>query len=141
MTKKTPSLSKLAPHKWAMLIAFSIVTLFYQLNSLVPPGWLSWAVTLPALLIILITAIARLDTIGQEKVSYNWQMKRMGFVLIASLALVYGLIPFGSSGMFPTWLFSGMMWGLALTWLSTPNQPPWWRFITGDYRLKKQKKR
>lgn len=139
-TDKSVSLKKLAPHKWAMLVAGAVITLFYQLNATVPPGWLSWLTTLPALFVILATAIARLDTIGQDKVAYHWQMKRTGFVLLASLAIVFGLLPFGSEPMFPTWLFSGVAWGLALTWLSTPNQPPWWRFITGEYRVSKKRK-
>lgn len=137
---KRTSLKRLAPHKWAMLASFLLVSLFYALNTFVAPGWASWLASIPALIIVFVTAIARLDTISQDKVNLNWQMKRTGFVLIASLAVVYGYIPFSNQPLFPTWLLTGLMWGFALTWLATPNQPPWWKFVTGEYRLRKPTK-
>lgn len=43
--------------------------------------------------------------------------------------------PFLEDPAFPTWRAVVLLWGFALTWLTTPDHPPWDYYITGKYRF------
>ena len=121
-------------HWLATLGAVSICGTVFYLQSRVPPGMISYIASLPALGIILTTVLARLDDINLEQTSRSWQLRRLGFILVGSGTLQLALAPFGEHPKFPSWIGVMMAWGVALTWFTTPNMPPWWKFITGEYR-------
>lgn len=137
---KTLTLSKLKPHRWALLIGGAVLTVLHMLNFYVSPGWYSWLAALPASLIIFLTAVARLDAIGADQTSTLYQFRRMGLTLFGAGVAMFTLGPFAEAPVFPTWLLVGLLWGFALTGLTTPDQPPWWKLITGEYRVKRKKK-
>lgn len=127
-------LSKYRRHVLPFIGGAAGVSLFQFAASHYPAGWGSWLATAPALVILLITALARLDDIGLDKMTAVWQARRIGLVL-TGIGCVYLLMaPFSDQPMFPTWIGSMLSWGVALTWISTPSMPPWWKYITGEFR-------
>lgn len=84
-----------------------------------------------AALIILVTAVARLNDIKKEQKGKRWWARRIGlfFVSVAMLMIVASY--FTTQG--PHWLQTTRLftlWGVALTWLTTPGMPPWWKYIS-----------
>lgn len=85
------------------------------------------------LLIVIITCIARVNDIGRTSKELRWHFRRLGFVFVG-----------GASGwmlLSPMWDFayvgeSGLTFliGQSMVWVTTPNMPPWWRYITGEFR-------
>lgn len=116
------------------LAACIILTLFLFIGDLAP-SWLTWGATVPAWLIIGLTAAARLHDITEH--GKRWFIRRLGMILVASGALALIVAPLtGYSNSFPTWRASCLHWGFALSWLTTPGMPPWWKYINGDWKLK-----
>lgn len=98
-------------------------------------GWLTWGLSLPPLAIIILTALARAYDI--RDLSARGFIRKMGMVLVAASAaslLVSPLLGYTSS--FPLWRSVLLYWGFALSWLTTPNMPPWWKYVSGEYKLK-----
>lgn len=111
--------------------------LAYLLSWELPQGILSWLCSLPALGIVIITAVARLDDIKPEQHQKRWQMRRWGLMLTAIGAATVAINPIFAGWSSMSWRGAMLFWGFALTWLTTPEMPPWWRFITGSYKTKK----
>lgn len=134
----THSTSSLAPH-WLRLRAgcfcLLVLVLIYIASVTVPPGWLTYALSVPALLVILLTAFARVSDIGTGLTSAFWNVRRMGLVLAGAYAVWVLSVPL-YGGQFPTWRNLIGMWGFALVWLTSPYLPPWqvyiWRRHDGD---------
>ncbi len=107
---------------------------FYFLTTLAKPGLVSWIATMPALLVIFLTAVSRINDITSTQKRY--QLRRIGLTMSAVGAAGIAIAPLFGSDM-PSWRGVMMTWGWALTWLTTPNMPPWWKYISGEYKLKK----
>ena len=131
-TKNKAMLNKLA----IASVAGSAVFL-YTIGVTVKPGWLTYLVQLPSLVIIAITALARVNDIGAERTSLEWQARRTFLSLAGTCAVAYGVAPFWGD-VFPSWLSVAMTWGLAGSWLTTPGMPPWDKYIMGKARLPKE---
>lgn len=100
-----------------------------------PRGWVSWLVCLPAWLIIIITAMARLHDITET--SKRWFFRRIGLILVGAGTASLAMSPLlGYAGSHPSWRTVVVFWGFALAWITTPRMPPWWRYISGEYKLK-----
>lgn len=100
------------------------------------PGWVSWGLTLPALAILALTAVARVHDITAT--GKRWFTRRMGLILVAAACAALAAAPMlGYSNGFPSWRQVALYWGMALTWITTPNMPPWWRYISGEWKLKR----
>lgn len=118
------------------LLAATVLLTLFMVGDGAAPSWLTWALTLPAWVIIGLTAAARLHDIIE--LGKRWFIRRLGMILVASGALALIVAPLlGYSNSFPTWRDSCMYWGFALSWLTTPNMPPWWKYISGEYKLAK----
>lgn len=119
--------------KVAFIIAALLLAVFYPIALSLRPGWGTWLLTAPAFCIIMITAMARLRDI--QHMGKRWQLRRLGLIFVGSGALVFCIDPFvGRLEMFPSWKTTLLSWGFALSWLTTPNMPPWWRYISGEYK-------
>lgn len=116
-------------------LAAIIVTASMWLVEAAGVGWLTWALGVPPLLIIIITAIARAYDIEDQ--SFRGFIRKMGMVLVAASATSLLVSPLlGYTMSFPLWRQVMLYWGFALAWLTTPNMPPWWKYISGQYKLK-----
>jgi NADH:ubiquinone oxidoreductase subunit 6 (subunit J) len=84
-----------------------------------------------AALLIFITAVARLNDIKKEQNSKRWWVRRVG-LLFVSVSMVMVVASYFTTAT-PYWnhimKITGL-WGFALTWLTTPGMPPWWRYIS-----------
>lgn len=115
-----------------MLAAPCLLLLLWGITSLTP-GWVSWLVTVPAHSIIVLTALARVKDIKDMKLRSHG--RRMGLIMTATASITFALSPFFQTlGDFPTWKTVLMVWGIAVTWFTTPHQPPWWKYISGELR-------
>lgn len=121
-------------HAVGALVTITLLAATYLVSSQVPPSLVTWALALPADIIILLTAIARLNDLGTEKHSKRWQVRRMGFIFAGVAALGFILTPFETIPQYASWKGLLLHWGVALTWFTTPNMPPWWKYINGDFR-------
>lgn len=123
-------------HCLPALVGVAAVSVFQFAAARWSPGWGSYFAALPALAIIIVTALARLDDIGLDKKTPNWQARRFGLIL-SGVGAVYLLAgPFSEEAVFPSWIAAMFAWGVALTWVTTPQLPPWWKYITGEYKQK-----
>lgn len=110
-----------------------VLAMILGVATTLEPGWFTWALALPAHLIIIVTALARVKDL--KEMNLRSQVRRIGLVLSGAGSVVFMMAPFVDSiGDFPTWKALLLVWGVAFTWLTTPNHPPWWKYITGEFR-------
>lgn len=101
-----------------MIVSFHSITLY------------DWSIMMAAMVIILI-AVARLNDISKDQNSKRWWARRVGLLMVfASMTMLIG-------GYFtvvdPIWheLKRGLMiFGFMISWVTTPNQPPFWKYIS-----------
>jgi hypothetical protein len=116
--------------------ALALLIVVHLAGMSVYRGWATWICQLPALIIVMATAVARVYDISER--SKRWFVRRMGFILVGTSCLGIALAPaLGYSATFPSWKGVVFAWGLALVWLTTPGQPPWWKYINGEYKIDK----
>lgn len=87
---------------------------------------------LPALLVILLTVIPRINALTREQWSPRWHVRRAGLVGAGVGAVMFLAAPFTIA--VPWWrecATLALVWGIAGTWLTTPGMPPWWEVLTG----------
>lgn len=94
-----------------------------------PVGWLTYLLSFPAVSIILITVIARVNDMGIEYQSAFWNVRRMGLVFTGLYAGSQIFAPFAGAG-FPLWRDVIMDWGVACTLMTSPHLPPWWVYVS-----------
>lgn len=84
---------------------------------------------IPAFL-ILVTALARLNDIKRSQNSKRWWVRRIGLlgVFVSMTMLIAGFFFTFAPYWRPVTALSGL-WGVLLTWMTTPGMPPWWKYI------------
>ena len=84
-----------------------------------------------AALIIVITAVARLNDIKRGQNSKRWWVRRLGllFVTVSMVMLIASYFTVASPYWNAIMRFTGL-WGFCLTWITTPGMPPWHRYIS-----------
>lgn len=126
-------------HSMPMAISAMILIAVNILVSGLDRGWGSWLACLPALIIIQITAVARAYDIKEYNV--RGFIRKLGLVLAGTGAFSVMIGPFaGSAQTFPSWYGVTLLSGFSLVWMTTPHMPPWWRYISGEYKNKKGQK-
>lgn len=96
-----------------------------------------FVIALPAWMIIIITAAARLHDLGRDKWGLRYHVRRIGLTCVGSIAAVMMLTPFtADSWMYaePSWRQAMIGWSWALVWLTTDGMPPWYDYILGVHR-------
>lgn len=121
-------------HVLASLGAVAACGSVMYLQSHVAPGWVSFLAAFPALIIILVTVLARLDDIHLHQKTSQWQVRRLGLILAGIATVQFAVGPFALVPKFPSWLVVELAWGVALTWFTTPGMPPWLKYVTGEYK-------
>ena len=81
--------------------------------------------------LVLITALARLNDIKRTQNTKRWWFRRVGLLLV-SVSMTMVIAAYFTTGT-PYWndIMKGTgLWGFALTWITTPGMPPWWKWIS-----------
>lgn len=84
-----------------------------------------------AALLISITAVARLNDIKRHQSSKRWWVRRIGLAMVAvsMVMLMASYFTIAAPYWNPTMRILGL-WGFLLTWMTTPQMPPWWKYIS-----------
>lgn len=116
--------------KRSIVTATALLMGIYGCTIAIKPGLLTTILSTIPLLGIAAPALARVNDIGQGKNSKRWQARRVGLTMVWVGALALCVAPImGLDGPSP-WRDVIFNWGIMLTWLTIPNMPPWWRWIS-----------
>lgn len=115
----------------SLLTGVFFVFALYFMSQAYPENMASYFVSMPALLIVTVTALARINDIGKKKQGIEWHIRRIGLILAGSGAATLLLSPLSETPKYPSWTGAMLFWGIALTWLTTPNMPPWEKYVFG----------
>lgn len=102
-------------------------------------AWYLFAV--PAWIVVIITAAARLHDLGREHWALRYHVRRVGLTGVGAIAAIMLSTPFTADHWLyadPTWRTAMIAWSWALVWLTTENMPPWWDYILGVHRQTEQ---
>ncbi len=102
----------------------------YGCTIAIKPGLLTTVLSTIPLLGIAASALARVNDIGQGKNSKRWHVRRVGLTMAGVGALTLCAAPIMGLEGPPPWKDVIFKWGIILTWLTTPNVPPRWRWIS-----------
>lgn len=128
--------SSLVQNISAVFLGACSLLAIHALTKAVPQGWGTWAISLPAHLILIFTVAARVKDISAT--GPRWFARRIGLILVGMGALSLMTAPLvGYSLAFPSWRAVTLYWGFAVVWITTPNMPPWHKYISGEYKLKR----
>jgi uncharacterized membrane protein YdjX (TVP38/TMEM64 family) len=84
---------------------------------------------IPAFL-ILITALARLNDIKRSQNSKRWWVRRLGLLgVFVSMTMFIAGFFFTFAPYWKQVIALAGLWGVLLTWMTTPGMPPWWKYI------------
>ncbi len=100
-----------------------------------------YLVAVPAWLIIIVTAAARLHDLGREHWAIRYHVRRIGLMGVGAIAAIMLTTPFTVDRWFyaaPTWRSAMIAWSWALVWLTTEGVPPWYDYILGVHRQTEQ---
>lgn len=136
---------------WPFLATMAALLGFYTMSIYVQAGWTTYFLGGVPMLIIAITALARVNDITPEQTSARWNIRRIGLILAGAGAisiLCEPLMAFYTPTSvpdwalldFPSWREVMLRWGVALTWMTTPHMPPYWNYITGRYKTLREAK-
>jgi hypothetical protein len=134
------------PHVKPFLFMIGLMLVLYFASATTPPGWLTFALSAVALMLIGITALARLNDLSSDLTSKRWQVRRVGLIMVGASAVGLLFEPlivyFNGHPMldFPTWREVMLRWGMTLVWITTPHMPPWWRYVSGQYRTLREER-
>lgn len=118
----------------AFLVSVAVLLAVFWVGSFVEPGPVSSLLMIPPCVVILLTAIARVNDIGPEFMGWPWHLRRLGLVVAAAGAVMYGFSPWTEGGSHVPWRALALAYGVAAAWFTTPVLPPWADYITGRYR-------
>ena len=119
--------------------AAAALMLLYGASIILPSGAITHLLaSLPAA-IIGITSLARVNDLSEDHHSKRWQLRRLGLILagVASVIYILGGLTVASRPI--EWREILLLYGVAFTWITTPDQPPWWQYVTGEKRIFKRK--
>lgn len=116
-----------------MLLACAALLVIYFTSRVITPGLLTWAISMPAVVVVGITAIARANDIQKENSGFFWAVRKFGLALTAGACMFVVLQPFTNSDPV-SWRTVMFCYGVALCWMTTPGGQPWFDYITGAYK-------
>ncbi len=125
------------PHLLPFLCVVALLMAFYAASRFIAPGWVTYTLSSLCLVLIGITALARVNDITQNQTGTRWQVRRAGLILVGAACLGLVISPWISGFSIsdtPTWREVMLRLGIALTWITTPMMPPWHMYITGEHK-------
>lgn len=126
-------------HLLPVLSCVLLVNGFYIASRYIGPGWTTWACSTICIVLMALTAWARLNDIAADKTAFHWQLRRIGLVLVVGGCVGIVFSPWvnirgQSIPDFPSWKEVMFRLGILLAWMTTPFMPPWYRYISGEHR-------
>lgn len=118
-------------HGKAAVGVMALLSFFYLYIAQSSNVWLAWGLTVIPGIIVIITAFCRVADLSENRTGAHWEARRIGLVLTGSVVAVILVAPFTLKPIFPSWEVVILLWGLGLTWLTTPNMVPWWKYVSG----------
>lgn len=109
-----------------------LVLCAYLASVTVQDGWLTYLLSVPACAVIIVTALARVNDMSIDMASTAWNVRRAGLILTALFAVSQITVPVFAAD-WPSWRTVIGLWGFALVWLTSPNQPPWIQYVWGRH--------
>lgn len=103
----------------------------YFVTMQVPPGLLTYLISFLSLAIVIVTAFARVNDMNPHLTGIRWHFRRAGLVFAGAGAFAVLANHFPVWGNPVEWNETLLYTGFAMSWLTTPNMPPWWRWISG----------
>lgn len=116
--------------KRSLFMAIALLMAIYLCVTFIPPGLVTKIVSLSSLTVIGLTALARVNDIERTKVSKRWQVRRIGLTMAGIGAVALGAAQVLELASPPVWRDVIFQLGVMFTWLTTPNHPPWWKWIS-----------
>lgn len=126
-------------HK-AGLATTAALILIYAAALCLPSGPITRLLASIPAMVIGITALARVNDLSHNHTSTRWQVRRMGLIFAGVASVIYLLGGIAISAKPVEWREVLFLYGIALTWLTTPDQPPWWQYITGEKHVFSRRK-
>ncbi len=114
-------------HAVAASIIAAVLTVAYLLTAFVPLGVGAYLTSIIPLAVLAVTAVARVNDISPEKLEARWHVRRAGLSIVAAAAVALILSPGTYTA---SWKDVALYVGMAMTWVTTPQMPPWWKYIT-----------
>ena len=105
----------------------AVLTVAYLLKAFVPLGVGAYLISVIPLAVLAVTAVARVNDISPEKLETRWHVRRAGLSIVAAAAVALILSPGTYTA---SWKDVALYAGMAMTWVTTPQMPPWWKYIT-----------
>lgn len=91
-------------------------------------SFLFYIVSLLCAILLFVIAVARLNDMGRTTHNdWHWWLRRVGMILVALSSALVAAAPMYSHRV--TLVEVSMILGVAFCWITTPNQPPLWKFI------------
>lgn len=119
----------------SFVMAVMVIAFFYLMSLEFLPGWMSYLFTVPPAFVVAITALARVNDIGPERMGRRWEFRKISLIMTGTGAVMILVTPFTESPAFPTWRSVILLYGFAGAWMTTPGMPPWDYYVTGAYRF------
>lgn len=126
-----PKPSTRPEHVLPFLGVIAFILIFYIASVMIPAGAVTTLISLVCLSLIGLTALARLNDIPHDYTSRRWQIRRLGLILGGAACINLSVAMLTEP---PQWREVMLYLGVWLTWFTTPNMPPWWRYISGQHR-------
>ena len=94
-------------------------------------------VGIPAWIVVILTAGARLADLGPMDWKFLHHLRRLGLSGAGVIGAIALLRPFITDGWYmvpASPVMCGVGWSWAAIWLTTEGMPPWWDYILGVHR-------
>lgn len=122
----------------ASFAATAALLLLYAASVWLPSGVITHLLASVPAAAIGITALARVNDLSEDHASNRWQIRRLGLILAGVASVIYILGGLAAATHPIEWREVLLLYGVAFTWVTTPDQPPWWQYITGEKRIFKR---
>lgn len=122
-------LARLMGAAYAMVLVVSV----YLCSVYIADGWMTYLLSVPACVVLIITALVRVNDMSIDMSSKAWNVRRAGLILVALYAVGQITVPVLVKD-WPSWQSVIGLWGFALVWLTSPHQPPWGQYVWGKQR-------
>jgi len=129
-----PTKAEVKAHALPFLVVVIFIMTFYMMSVHIEPGWLTYLISTICLVLIALTALARVNDIPFGNTSARWQVRRLGFIMVLAACVGITIAPWieDSGCTWPAWRAVMMHMGVLAVWMTTPNMPPWFRYISGE---------